>query len=212
MSYIRAFLFFQILLLRRKLWSTAAFIPYIPVTCRHASYFWVQNKFPRQAAIWRLLCVYQCLTWIVSPFCWSQSAAERNAGVEENEQWARWNKWWVQNGWLERKTGKDAKQKTDRNRGNRVHLLWDLIPASSHCHSLSLHLSEVLSVKGLLKPGSLALPRCWKTQEVEEKAQRGVPMSWKWECKQTQMCYWEVSKSYYSVFPAILTFFLIQNY
>lgn len=59
--------------------------------------------------------------------------------------------------WMNRQEDRERCKAGDWQKQAAGFISWDLIPASSHWHGLSLHLSEELSVKGLLKPDSFSL-------------------------------------------------------
>lgn len=138
-----------------------------------------------------------CKLTVASPSCWSQSTAERNAETEENRQWARQNKTGVE--WMNRQEDGERCKAGDWQKQAAGFISWDLIPASSHRHSLSLHLSEELSVKGLLKPGSFSLSTLLENTGGGGRSTERCHNIFEMRMS-GQMCCWEVSRHHCSVF------------
>lgn len=101
--------------------------------------------------------------------------------------------------WMNRQEDGERCKAGDWQKQAAGFISWDLIPASSHRHGLSLHLSEELSVKGLLKPGSFSLSTLLENTggggESTERCHNIFEMR-----MSGQMCCWEVSRRCCSVF------------
>lgn len=101
--------------------------------------------------------------------------------------------------WMNRQEDGERCKAGDWQKQAAGFISWDLIPASSHRHGLSLHLSEELSVKGLLKPGSFSLSTLLENTggggESTERCHNIFEMR-----MSGQMCCWEVSRHHCSVF------------
>lgn len=134
-----------------------------------------------------------CVTILLkSVHSWTQCSDRRARAMSKTEQVMGVE-------WMNRHEDRGRCKAGDWQKQAAGFISWDLIPASSHCRGLSLHLSEELSVKGLLKPDSFSLSTLLENTggggESTERCHNVFEMR-----MSGQMCCREVSRHHCSVF------------